>query len=97
MVVGLRYFIAIICAVLVYWMFIKKQSHKNWYTCLTAVLFIGFLAFVLDFSFTILSYGNVQGAIVLILIFGLIDAVIFGLWRLSPKIMAKITKSGNKA
>ena len=91
--IGLRYFIAVVCALLFYWMFIKHQSLKDWYRCLLAVICIGLTAFILDFSITILSYGNLRGAVVIFLIFGLINVAIFVLWRESPKIMRKITKA----
>ena len=87
-----RYCISIVAALIVYWMFFKKGSHKKWCTCVFAVIFVAFTVFTLDFVITTILEGYFQGAMVALLLFGLVDLLIFVLWKFSPKIMEKIGK-----
>jgi len=87
-----RYCISIIAALIVYWMFFRKKSYKQWYTCVLAVVFVAFTVFTLDFVFTTLKEQYPQGAMVAFVLFGLVDLVIFALWKFSPNIAAKIGK-----
>ena len=92
--VGMRYIISIVCVLLIYWLFFRKQSYRKWYTCLLAVVIIAFTAFLLDFSLTVLSYGNLRGALVSFLLFAAADAALIILWKVSPAIAGKFGKPG---
>ena|GEM_PF-620029 len=87
-----RYFISFVAALIVYWMLIKKERVKKWYTCFLAVIFIIFTVFLLDFSATTFYEGEHQGAMVALLLFGLADLVIFALWKFSPNFAEKVRK-----
>ena len=93
----MRYCIGAIAALIVYWMFFKKGSHKEWYTCVLAVIFIFFTMFTLDFVGTTFFEGEPQAGMVALLFFGLVDLVIFTVWKFSPKIAEKIGKGGKAA
>ncbi|MCL2007704.1 MAG: hypothetical protein FWG77_06415 [Treponema sp.] len=90
-----RYGISFIAVLIYHYMFNKKASHKKWYTCTLAVIFILFTIFTLDFTFTTVFEREPQAAFVSFLLFGIADLMIFAAWRFSPLIAEKLSKQSS--
>lgn len=73
----LGFFLGVLASVMVYWLFIKGNSLKKWYTCVLAVAFIAWSVFSADFVLTSAIEGMPQAAAIAALLFGSVEIILF--------------------
>lgn len=72
----LGFFLGILTSVMFYWLFIKENCHKKWYTCVLAIVFIAWTLFSVDFVITTVMEGMPQAAMVAAVLLGIVEIVL---------------------